>query len=49
MTKGELLEKNGLSMIRKDLDEEADEKFEKFVQCLVQAFDEFEETTEDDF
>lgn len=40
MTKGEVLEKYGVSMIRKDLNEEADEGFENFAKCIAREFDE---------
>lgn len=41
MTKGEVLKKYGLTMLRCDLGEEADENFEKFVKMLSEYFDYF--------
>lgn len=40
MTKGEVLNQYGLRMIRKDLNEEADEQFVEFVKVLAKNFEE---------
>ena len=47
MTKGEILAKYGLSMLRHDLNEEADEGFEKFCKMIVENFEHFDEEEEE--
>lgn len=38
MTKGEVLEKYGIRMLRRDLNEEADSEFEDFCKVLSECF-----------
>lgn len=47
MTKGEVLNQYGLRMIRKDLNEEADEQFVEFVKVLANNFEEIYNENED--
>ena len=39
MTKGEVLKKYGIRMLRRDLNEEADSEFEEFCKVLSERFD----------
>lgn len=47
MTKGEVLNQYGLRMIRKDINEEADEQFVEFVKVLAKNFNEIYNENED--
>ena len=48
MTKGEMLDKYGIRMLRRDLDEEATPEFEKFCRGISEVFDNFDSLDDED-